>query len=156
MASDGAVRGQEPKATSFGKLALGFSPEQKYSCIQSIVQSIPRERPLPWNAVARPISTTTKYPSNEQVTDVTGTRAAADTRTVNRDIMGPERDTATTVSVQEPPLIDPYEKSMVYYEKHLVLNHFQVSPGIDLSMCTLTVQSTPVNVKEKNFMCGWG
>ncbi|XP_067930836.1 uncharacterized protein [Watersipora subatra] len=130
---------QESETTKFLEAAKNFSFEQKLSVVQSILAKIPREQQRPWN-VALPNRklklSQTKEPQHNLAcgdsltTDGLSRRGDQDelhekfTTSVTNEKTLIDED-ASVRKYQAPPLIDPYEKSMRYYEKHMVLNHFQ-------------------------------
>lgn len=125
-----SVPDEKSDTTKFLEAAKEFSFEQKLSVVQSILCKIPREQRQPWNAsqIAHQLREKEKFKSL-----VAEQRAEDDSEIHNGvETLESGSDTVLTQNIPEqpkpqaPPLIDPYEQSMRYYEKHLVLNHFQV------------------------------
>lgn len=132
MATD-AQQNQRPSTTDFLKAAKDFSYEQKLSVIQSILGSIPREQQQPWHlskALWEKEQRAAKLAaSTPGVQTVSGGNVEITEESVDTDLFkeGQEKPAITHYKPKAPPLIDPYERSMRYYEKHLILNNFQVS-----------------------------
>lgn len=136
--AEGTPQVEKSDTTRFLEAAKDFSFEQKLSVVQSILCKIPQERQEPWNISHKskkiqkndtgippqtpPSSFTTSGANNED--DGTVTSEAVECRSVTDTVL---EQLLPDVKPQAPPLIDPYRKAMKYYEKHLVLNHFQVN-----------------------------
>lgn len=121
--------------------AKDFSFEQKLKVVQSVVQMIPREQQKPWNLSQsswdkfqleqKPKSSATATTTTTIITDeVDGTAASSDKAHDLPLEKSKEEDFTVSKSepldLKQPPLLDPYEKSMHYYEKNMILNRFQV------------------------------
>lgn len=114
--------------------AKDFSFEQKLNVVQSVVQLIPREQQQPWNLskggwekyqakLVKKVSETESKSKGESTTNTVDNQEQA-----AKNVTGePTSSRSEMPGLKQPPLLDPYEKSMRYYEKHLVLNKFQVS-----------------------------
>lgn len=112
--------------------AKDFSFEQKLNVVQSVVQLIPREQQQPWNLSktgwekyqaeqARKSSSTAKV---EKGPPLASAVIEAIDQVDHADAAESIQNEA--IELKEPPLLDPYAKSMRYYEKNLILNKFQV------------------------------
>ena len=144
---------EKSETTRFLEAAKDFSFEQKLSVVQSILAKIPREQQQPWNAPPllkekqtttipaatavcqegdeigpRPPTSTSKRVVVDEAGDniKSTTKADSDEAKEETGNVFEEYENTERSKPQAPPLIDPYEKSMRYYEKHLILNHFQV------------------------------
>lgn len=130
--------------TRFLESAKDFSFDQKLSVVQSILTSIPSEQQKPWNvsqAAWDRLNFQKINKTNTQQLHLAASASAGDSETVDLHSQTESSqalnqygtlgiaDLTTTTVDKAPPIIDPYEQSMKYYEKHVVLNHFQVSTG---------------------------
>ncbi|KAF6036093.1 hypothetical protein EB796_005592 [Bugula neritina] len=152
--SDAASTGDKHPHSSTSeilKIAKDFSFDQKISVVQSILSSIPRERQAPWNNqrvkknsnfASKQITQTGVTPTVETETTLLSSRLEKnisrdgttanesfneqlDKRQVTEKFSLVGESISTCLQTQQPPLVDPYEKSMKYYEKHMILNNFQ-------------------------------
>lgn len=139
--ADAASQDSKTGIVKFLEAAKDFSFDQKLSVVQSVLGGIPREQQQPWNPSQQTRQKQDDDPDlvfqakgSEEDTSFAGASTTATVENDEVDQYGVSKTYAisTTELCQErsipqpPPLIDPYEKSMKYYEKHLVLNHFQV------------------------------
>lgn len=127
MAANGN-KTRRPTTTEFLEAAKDFSHDQKLSVVQSILVGIPREQQQPWHMSKE------MWEKQQRETNIVHQQA----QLINGERVKPDDESVDSFETQDvtrsigqykpkaPPLIDPYEKSMKYYEKHLVLNHFQV------------------------------
>ena len=135
---------KKPTTTEFLQAAKDFSFEQKLTVIQSILGSIPREQQQPWHlskALWEKEQRALKLAATSaDAQSVSGDKVDVDEETVDTDLFkdGAGEQTDSQYKPKAPPLSDPYERSMRYYEKHLVLNNFQVS-----SITSIQSKSTP-------------
>lgn len=111
--------------------AKDFSFEQKLSIVQSVVQSIPREQQQPWNMTKSQWAKYKLQKKKEQesfnssdVKNLSGEQISTELSTVSDDLL--ESSTKEEQEIVQQPLMDPYGRSMTYFEKHLILNNFQV------------------------------
>ena len=123
---------KKPTTTEFLQAAKDFSFEQKLTVIQSILGSIPREQQQPWHlskALWEKEQRALKLAATSaDAQSVSGDKVDVDEETVDTDLFkdGEGEQTDAQYKPKAPPLSDPYERSMRNYEKHLVLNNFQV------------------------------
>ena len=123
---------KKPTTTEFLQAAKDFSFEQKLTVIQSILGSIPREQQQPWHlskALWEKEQRALKLAATSaDAQSVSGDKVDVDEETIDTDLFkdGESESTDSQYKPKAPPLSDPYERSMRYYENHLVLNNFQV------------------------------